>query len=142
MLSFANTVVLRCETCFDAMAEFGAEQAICRRALGRPVGIGKRPKCGMGLVKGKLPLENCKLSDGDSDLQTGCELEWGEPRYKELGYGSVDAAMKDVQVYYVQDLDKVGNEIGGAWGLNEVKKAVLEGDRIEDMEDWLEKNKS
>ena len=141
MSSLTDTMMHRCETCFDAMAEFGAEQAICRRAVGRTMGIGKKPKCGMGLVRGKLPLEDCTPSGGNKDVQANCELEWDMPRYKELGYSSSDEAMKDVQVYYVQDLDSVGKEVGGDWGMEEVKRAVLDGDRIEDMKDWLKKNK-
>ena len=57
------------------MAEFGAEQAFCRREIGGA-------QCGMGFVQGPLPINGHE------------HLDWEKGREVELGYASFDEAMQ------------------------------------------------
>ena len=133
-----------CETCFDAMAEYGAEQAVCRRA--RKTGA----QCGMGVVRGPAPLE-CGLDDPKK-----CKLLWDQPRWIELGYPTYDDAYYaglhsfqwdseeaeegdgDIRVYYVKELHKVGAEVHGGWGKRQVLASLLQGKTTAKLEEsWL-----
>ncbi|KAI4153546.1 MAG: hypothetical protein LQ340_002262 [Diploschistes diacapsis] len=152
-----------CETCFDAMEETGAEQAICRRSVERfPLRFGR---CGMGVIRGNdLPLD-CGLKadsllDGIKQTEKGgipadvfeseyCNIDWNPPRWKELGYASLDQALNaglnglddklgkvegekarsvrngaDVRVYYQMGFEKIGAELG-VNGKRRIAKGLL-----------------
>ncbi|KAI4145109.1 MAG: hypothetical protein LQ340_006414 [Diploschistes diacapsis] len=107
-----------CETCFDAMAEFGAEQAICRR-------MKKWAHCGMGFqLKPPLPF-HCDgvlaWSEYDGFGTRGyaaCDdahIKFAHPFHQELGYENktrmIEAAEKgDVRVYYTQGYMEADDE--------------------------------
>ena len=88
-----------CETRFDAMAEFGAEQAICRRAqdlLGdhfRERGYEDFPaaRCAMGVILGQPPINKCRAGPKGKSY-TECELNWERERWKEFGFKSFPEA--------------------------------------------------
>ena len=95
-----------CETCFDAMAEFGAEQAVCRRKKGRAT-------CAAGLVFGPPPALWCTTSPLLPGVQGNCTLNKRAPRWAEMGYSSVEDLMggwtrmenegwRDVKLYYME----------------------------------------
>ena len=141
-----------CETCFDAMAEFGAEQAICRRHSGDAA-------CAAGLVFGRPPGLGCTKDnhlEGTSNNFMGietdflgvfanCTLNKNAPRYAELGYATLNDAMNsgEAKLYYMHRLPEVGLEQGGEWGRHQALLAALEeGDRVNDLKRWLAANKN
>ena len=119
-----------CESCFDAMAEFGAESAFCRRK--RENWDGEDTFCGMGFVRWPNPPLACPTGPHafkyGSTQQPGCtdpHLEELMPRWWELGFPSLqatlDAAVQrdgkpmdarlrnnngDVRVYYAKGYEK------------------------------------
>ena len=135
---------------FDAMAEFGAVQAVCRRRY-------RGASCAAGLVWGDPPGLKCddvgpisgvgKNFRGTRVNMTGvmvnCTLNKMAPRWAELGYTSLEDAMSsgEVQVYYLHGLPDVGYERGGEWGKREALKALLEeGYRADKIAKWLRKH--
>ena len=140
-----------CETCFDAMAEFGAEQAVCRR---RVHGFHEKPWCGVGVVLGHVPascyrkwlteLKEWTAGKEEAwvspwrlkgvwewwDAHHQCYLEYDSPIYQELGYFSMEEAMDSARVgniraYYVEDLPHVGAEVEGELGKAALLKILL-----------------
>lgn len=123
-----------CETCLDAMAEFGAEGAVCRRKKNEQY-------CGVGVVSGELPSEPCLKEYNDGVYPTAsvnCWLDSNAPRWREMGFRNLDEALDSgqVQLYYMSDLPYVGAHFGGdggKWGKREVLKMALEeGYRVND----------
>ena len=123
-----------CETCFDAMAEFGAEQAFCRRK--KTLIDGEHAACGMGFVRWPNPPLACPTGPHaftyGSTERPACTdpiLDEFMPRWWELGFESLqktlDAAFRrkgetigagvgnnngDVRVYYAHGYDKVNKD--------------------------------
>ena len=143
-----------CETCFDAMAEFGVEQAICRRHSGQAA-------CGAGLVFERPPGLDCTKDEhleGSSNEFIGietdfngvfanCTLNKNAPRYKEFGIPNLQDAKHaierdEVKLYYMDDLAEVGYEVGSEWGYYQTLLAALEeGDRVNGIRKWLVYNR-
>ena len=109
-----------CETCFDAMAEFGAEQAVCRRKKGQST-------CAAGLVFGPPPALGCTSSPLLPGAQGNCTLNKRAPRWAEMGYSSLQDLQKgqtkmenggwrDVKQYYMAGLIAFPS---GKWVLGE-----------------------
>ena len=88
-----------CESCFDAMAEFGAEQAICRSTLDVFAPVTKRGHCGMGFVRFPYPPFACPTGRDSfpyrNTTHPACGdpfLTWETPRWWDLNYKDLEAA--------------------------------------------------
>ena len=123
------------------MAEFGAEQAACRRRVGKS-------SCGAGLVFGKPPALDCTSSPLLPGVEGNCTLNKRAPRWAELGFESIrealdaggaeraDKGLGDVRVYYKSTLSTsdVGFGRYGPAGRREVLRAALAtGERIDHL---------
>ena len=94
-----------CETCFDAMIEFGAEQAVCRRRV-------SDADCLMGIVRSPFVPVSCdvgkdrpKLDPNLMAAQCTRFFPADVPIWRELGYQTWPSAhegriKEDVRLYY------------------------------------------
>ena len=108
-------------TGFDAMAEFGAEQAVCRRS-------NRDAHCAVGLVMGSAPALHCKDPPDIPGVATGCDLNMKRARWAEMNFPDLNTAFNsnDVKAYYVDKLPEVGYEVKKDWGKNETLIIALE----------------